>query len=117
MLVLLSCFLLQTVSHFILPIQDMALFVWFAVCEYCTVMSEHITCGEIGRIIARRDSVNVSDVCFSNGCFCRFFHDKRQPDCCKLSVLLTFHINNTPIWRLVDFAYAEASIDYMALGI
>ena len=43
--------------------------------------------------------------------------DRLQPDGCKLSVLLTFHINITPIWRLVNLASTEASIDYTALGI
>ena len=40
-----------------------------------------------------------------------------QPDCCKLCVLLTFHINSTPIWRLGNLASREASIDYAALRI
>ena len=43
--------------------------------------------------------------------------DQLQPDGCKLSVLLTFHINSTPIWRLGNLVSREASIDYTALGI
>ena len=38
-----------------------------------------------------------------------------QPDCCKLSVLLTFHINSTPIRRLENLASMEASVDYTGL--
>ena len=43
--------------------------------------------------------------------------DPLQPDDCKLSVLLTFHINNKPIWRLAILASTDASIDYAALKI
>ena len=35
----------------------------------------------------------------------------------KLSVLLRFQINSTPIWRLENVASGKASNDYTALGI
>ena len=41
--------------------------------------------------------------------------DSLQPNGCKLSVVLTFLIYSTPIWRLVKLASREASIDYTAL--
>ena len=44
-------------------------------------------------------------------------NDALQPDGCKLSVLLTFHINSTPIWCLGNFVSRESSIDYTVLGI
>ena len=53
--------------------------------------------------------VYVSPVCSTSG--------PLQPDGCKLSVLLTFSVNSTPIWRLGNVASMEASIDYTALGI
>ena len=40
-----------------------------------------------------------------------------HPDGCKLSVLLTFHINTTPIGRVGNLASKEAFIDSMALRI
>ena len=42
--------------------------------------------------------------------------DSLQLDGCKLSVLLTFHINITQLWRLGNFTFGEASIDYTILG-
>ena len=40
-----------------------------------------------------------------------------QPDGSTLYVLVTFHINSTPIWRLLNLASIEASIDDTALRI
>ena len=45
----------------------------------------------------------------------RHASDLLYPDDCKSSVLLIFHINSTPIWRLGNLASIEASIDYTAL--
>ena len=50
-------------------------------------------------------------------CFARpflYISDLLQPDGCKLSVILAFHINSTLIWRLGNLASREASIVYMA---
>ena len=43
--------------------------------------------------------------------------DPWQPDDCKLSVLLRFPINSTPIMHFGILASGEASDDYAALGI
>ena len=43
--------------------------------------------------------------------------DSLQPCGCKLSVLLSFHINSTSVLRLGNLASRGASIDYMALSI
>ena len=76
-------------------------------------MSFHLE-SHFPRLVARERIKTESDRHYAN---LYIYKLSLQPDGYKLSILLIFHTNSKPIWRLENLASREASIYYTASRI